>query len=96
MRITLVAEPPADFPMQNIKQVLDYRYVDLSGQKFLLPTSGTVVSRGPRASEQKRNLFRQYKKYSADATIVFDDVETPDPRRSQTNQQAGAAGAPKQ
>jgi hypothetical protein len=79
MRITLTAEPPADFPMQDIHQVLDYRYVDLSGQKFLLPQNGTVISRASGVGSKNEIDFRSYKKYSADATINFNDVDTPEP-----------------
>jgi len=79
MRITLTAEPPVDFPVQNVHQVLDYRYVDLSGQKFLLPQSGTVISRTQGVGNKNEIDFRSYKKYSADATITFSDTDTPDP-----------------
>jgi hypothetical protein len=78
MRITLTAEPPVDFPMQDIHQVLDYRYVDLSGQKFLLPQTGTVISRAQGVGSKNEIDFRSYKKYSADATITFSDVDTPE------------------
>ena len=42
-RITVVPEPPASFPIQNILERLDYRYTDISGQKFLLPVTGQII-----------------------------------------------------
>lgn len=79
MRITLTAEPPAGFPMQDIHQVLDYRYVDLSGQKFLLPQNGTAISRVQSVGSKNEIDFRGYKKYSADTSITFSDTDDPDP-----------------
>ena len=58
--------------------MLDYRYVDLSGQKFLLPQTGTVISRVQGVGNKNEIEFRSYKKYSADATITFSDVDTPE------------------
>jgi hypothetical protein len=78
MRITLTAEPPVDFPIQNVHQVLDYRYIDLSGQKFLLPQNGTVISRVQGVGTKNEIDFRGYKRYSADATITFSDVDEPE------------------
>jgi hypothetical protein len=72
-RITVEPEPPASFPMQNIHQVLDYRYTELSGQKFLLPQSGTVVMRADGIGHKNEIDFRSYRKYSADTSITFDD-----------------------
>jgi hypothetical protein len=73
-RITVEPEPPASFPMQNIHQVLDYRYTELSGQKFLLPVNGTVIMRADGVGSKNEIDFRSYKKYSADTSIKFDDA----------------------
>lgn len=72
-RITVDPDPPASFPMQNIHQVLDYRYTELSGQKFLLPLNGTVVMRADGVGSKNEIDFRSYRKYSADTSITFDD-----------------------
>lgn len=72
-RVTAEPEPPATFPVQGIHQVLDYRYVNLSGQSFLLPVSGTVIMRADGIGNKNEIDFRRYRKYSADASITFDD-----------------------
>jgi hypothetical protein len=77
-RITVEPEPPASFPMQDIHQVLDYRYTDISGQKFLLPTSGTVIMRVAGVGSKNEIDFRSYRKYSADTSISFDDKDIDD------------------
>jgi len=82
-QITVEPEPPASFPMQDIHQVLNYRYTDISGQKFLLPVSGTVIMRVAGVGSKNEIDFRSYRKYSADTSITFDagdidDKSTPD------------------
>jgi hypothetical protein len=72
-RITVEPEPPASFPIQNIHQVLDYRYTELSGQRFLLPQGGTVIMRSDGIGHKNEIDFRSYRKYSADTSITFDD-----------------------
>ena len=81
-RVTVEPEPPATFPVQGIHQVLDYRYVDLSGQAFLLPVNGTVIMRADGVGNKNEIDFRSYRKYSADTSIVFDDSEKdPEPAK---------------
>jgi hypothetical protein len=76
-RITVEPEPPASFPMQNLHQVLDYRYTDIGGQKFLLPLGGTIVMRADGVGSKNEIEFRSYRKYSADTSITFDDKDDP-------------------
>jgi hypothetical protein len=75
--ITVEPEPPADFPMQDVKETLKYNYVDISGQKFLLPLTSEVVMREGRIGSHNEIQFRAYQKYSANAVIKFDDVDDP-------------------
>jgi hypothetical protein len=74
-RISVEPEPPASFPMQNIHEALDYRYTDVGGQQFLLPQKSEVIMRADGVGTKNDLEFRSYKKYSADATITFDDTE---------------------
>ncbi|HEX4133534.1 MAG TPA: hypothetical protein VHY84_02850 [Bryobacteraceae bacterium] len=74
-RITVEPDPPASFPIQNIHQVLDYRYTDISGQKFLLPLNGTIIMRADGVGTKNEIDFRSYRKYSADTSITFDDSD---------------------
>jgi hypothetical protein len=78
-RINVVPEPPPSFPVQNIKQRLDYRYTDISGQKFLLPVSGQVIMKADGTGTKNEIQFRSYRKYSADTSITFDDSDTDTP-----------------
>ena len=54
---------PSDFPIQLAQETLIYEYADLSGSKFLLPSQSEV------------RLGAEYRKFSADAVISFDDVD---------------------
>jgi len=76
-RMTVEPDPPADFPMQDIKETLKYDYVDISGQKYLLPFTSEVVMRTGRIGNKNDIAFKLYQKYSADAVIKFDDVDDP-------------------
>jgi hypothetical protein len=75
LRITVDPEPPASFPVQNIHQVLDYKYADISGQQFLLPMYSEVIMRADGVGTRNEIDFRSYRKYSADATITFSDAD---------------------
>jgi len=86
-RITLEPEPPASFPIQNVYQQLDYRYIDISGQTFLLPIRGQVIMKTAGVGNKNEIEFRSYRKYSADTTITFDDSD---------DDTKGAAQQPKQ
>ena len=78
-RINVEPEPPSSFPVQNIKQRLDYRYTEISGQKFLLPVSGQVIMKADGTGTKNEIEFRSYRKYSADTTITFDDSDADTP-----------------
>jgi hypothetical protein len=86
LRITIDPQPPADFPMQNIHQVLDYNFTEISGQKFLLPLVSEVTMRADGVGTRNEIEFRSYRKYSADATITFsdnDDQQVPDDQKQE-------------
>jgi len=73
LRITAEAENvPADFPLKEAKDVLDYDYTELSGQKFLLPLKAQVMMKGTEVWSRLDEEFRVYRKYSAESDIKFD------------------------
>ena len=78
-RITVEPESSAGFPLQDVKEVLKYDFVTISGQEFLLPTSSEVVMRTGRIGSKNEIAFKLYQKYSADTIIKFDDVDTAPP-----------------
>lgn len=78
MRITVKAENiPADFPIRAAQTQLDYGWVELSGQKFLLPRTAQVIMAGDDGFTKNDELFANYQKYSADTEIKFDTEPLP-------------------
>ena len=73
IRIAQEAENiPADFPMRESGNVLDYDYQKLSGQTFLLPLKSEVIMKTAASASRLEEEFRLYRKYSADSDITFD------------------------
>jgi hypothetical protein len=73
MRVTLEAETlPPSFPIQEARTMLDYDYIDISGQDFLLPLRSEMRMREGRLLVKNLTEFRSYRKFGADATITFD------------------------
>jgi hypothetical protein len=68
-------EIPRDFPLQDATTRLDYDYIDISGQSFLLPLKGRVAMRDGRILSRNDVEFRLYRKFSAEATISFDEID---------------------
>jgi hypothetical protein len=93
-RITVVLDVPASFPLQDINQTLDYANTDISGQMFLLPWKSAVIMRHDRSGTRNEIEFRGYRKYSADTSIKFDDVDDPASPDDKTNQEQPAIAAP--
>jgi hypothetical protein len=77
-RITLVAELPASFPVQQAQTVLDYDFATISGNEYLLPLKAVVRLREGRLLTKNEVEFRLYRKFTAEATITF-DASTPEP-----------------
>ncbi|HKE28792.1 MAG TPA: hypothetical protein VKB88_40860 [Bryobacteraceae bacterium] len=78
MRVTVEAQNiPADFPIKAAKTQLDYDWSELSGQKFLLPSTAQVIMAGDDRLTKNDERFVVYRKYSADAEIKFDTEPLP-------------------
>jgi hypothetical protein len=93
-RINVEPEPPPSFPVQNIKQRLDYRYTEISGQKFLLPVSGQVIMKADGTGTKNEIEFRSYRKYSADTSITFDDADADTPTKDTPGKDTPAKDTP--
>lgn len=76
LRITLEAIMPPTFPIQDVHTQLDYRYTDVSGQSFLLPTVSETRMRHDHTASRNQIEFKGYRRYSADTSISFADVDT--------------------
>jgi hypothetical protein len=65
---------PKSFALDAVESAVDYDYVMISEQKFLLPTHSEALSCMRGTAECTRNVieFRNYKKFGADTSITFD------------------------
>jgi hypothetical protein len=95
LRVSVIAQDiPADFPVKNAEDILDYDYQDISGNTFLLPLKATVTaSMGDYLSRNDKE-FRIYRKYSADAVIKYDTEETSTPPPLDENKTKETTPAP--
>jgi hypothetical protein len=75
LRIEMQAKNmPSAFPFDQVESALDYDYVNISGQKFLLPAHSENMTCIRGTSECSRNVieFRNYRKYGSDTSITFE------------------------
>jgi len=65
---------PKGFPLDTVESAVDYDYVMIGGNKFLLPVHSESLSCERGTSICSRNVidFRNYRKFGADTSIVFD------------------------
>jgi hypothetical protein len=75
LRIELSARNiPKGFPLDTVESAVDYDYVMISGNKYLLPVHSEALSCERGTSGCSRNVieFRNYRKFGADTSITFD------------------------
>jgi hypothetical protein len=76
MRIEMSAtDIPRDFPLDQVEASNDYGFVRLAtSEQYMLPTHAETLSceRGSPACSRNTIDFRNYHKYSGEATLVFD------------------------
>jgi hypothetical protein len=95
MRITSQADGlPAGYPIQSTQTILDYDYIDISGHTFLLPLKGQVFMTASDILTRNDESFHNYRKYSADASISFDDTDVSDIPDSKTQETVDGAKPP--
>lgn len=74
-------EIPAGFPITSARRMIDYDWVTIADEKYLLPSESDVRLTGnesPRAYETRNVIrFREYQKYGTEV-IIREDDETPD------------------
>ena len=72
-------EIPENFPVRSAKRIIDYDWVSISDQKYLLPLLSDVRLTARQRSElfETRNLirFKDYQKYGTEVIILDDDTE---------------------
>lgn len=76
---TEATEIPASFPVRSAKRVIDYDWVNISDQKYLLPLVSDVrlTARQDKNTYETRNIirFKEYQKYGTDVIVLDDDTE---------------------
>ena len=73
LRIELAARNmPRSFPLDQVESSVDYDYVLIGDQKYLLPTHSEALSCVRGTSDCSRNTieFRNYKKFGAETNIT--------------------------
>jgi hypothetical protein len=64
---------PKEFPIDTVESAVDYEYVRISGQQYLLPVHAETLSCQRGTNNCSRNVidFRNYHKFSGESTITF-------------------------
>ena len=83
LRLTTEAEPPKDFPLQDVTHLLDYGSVEIGGEHVILPLHAEMQTRmsedfmkyGREGGSSKQVFlrnetdFRGYRKYTAESVL---------------------------
>ncbi len=77
--VTSAYDIPAGFPIQEARTRLDYDYTEIAGREFLLPLKAQVRMRQEKKLIRNDVEFRLYRKFSAEATITFDELDDIEP-----------------
>jgi hypothetical protein len=81
-------EIPSQFPVRTAKRVIDYDWVTIAGEKFLLPLLSDVrlTLRDKSKVYETRNLirFKDYQKYGTEVVISDEDIK-PEPEVKKPN-----------
>jgi hypothetical protein len=96
MKITMECDTiPADFPIQQVSETLNYDFQDISGKKYVLPVRVELRSRRGRVLSKNNIEFRLYRKFSTESSITFDAPDpTPDPLSEDKFKEEPAAPPP--
>ncbi len=80
LRVTMEAvDLPPSFPIQEARTMLDYDFVDIAGNEYLLPLRSEMRMREGRLLVRNQVEFRSYRKFGAEAIITFDPNLEPIP-----------------
>lgn len=79
------SEIPSDFEVRAAKRIIDYDWVTIANEKYLLPLLSDVrlISKEGKELYETRNLirFKEYQKFGSDVKILDDDTEVPVPEK---------------
>jgi hypothetical protein len=65
---------PADFPIQEVQQDLQFELAKIADQEYLLPSKSELNSRESRYLVKNVITYHLYRKFSTDEKITFDEV----------------------
>ena len=72
-------EIPVGFPVSAAQRKIDYEWVEIAGETYLLPSSSDVrlTFRERRANYESRNFieFKDYQRFGTEVVILDDDTE---------------------
>ena len=82
---SIATDIPADFPVTAASRAIDYDWVTIADEKYLLPSLSDVrlTSRYGKQMYETRNLirFKEYQKYGSEVKVLDDD-EAPPPQET--------------
>jgi len=73
--VTEAQDVPRDFPIQDARSRLDYDFIEIAGGQYLLPLKARMFLRDGRFLSRNEVEFRLYRKFSAEASISFDEID---------------------
>ena len=71
---------PADFPIQEASQDLQYEIAKIEDQEFLLPAKSELNSKESRYLVKNVTTFHLYHKFSTEEKITFDEIPEDKPK----------------
>ena len=87
LRISLEADNiPPDFPVRQSSEVLDYDIIKIGDRESLLPLTAEFRSLAGHTSSRNLVEFRNYRKFSADTKLTFEDTDAPPPNENKPDQ----------
>jgi hypothetical protein len=98
LRVTMEAvDIPPTFPIQEARTMLDYDFVDIAGNDYLLPLRSEMRMREGKLLVKNQVEFRSYRKFGAEAIITFDPNLEPIPEEKLREEKVepGATGVVK-
>jgi hypothetical protein len=76
MRIKLDCEEiPVDFPIQNVSLDLNYDFVKIAEQEFVLPLKAELRSRDGKYLVKNDVEFHLYRKFGTETSVTFDPID---------------------
>ncbi|MEO5923447.1 MAG: hypothetical protein ABIR70_06445 [Bryobacteraceae bacterium] len=68
---------PAISSYRTVELVLDYKAAKVGGQEFVLPSHYTLTAGKADVNIEMDATYKNYQRFSADATIIFDEAGEP-------------------